>query len=178
MPRWKDAPRLKRCWSVRPACSGVADRIRARWAQRGRRSVEICRQLDGLPLAIELGRRARAAARAWPAYASCWTIVFAFSRAGPRTASRRHQTTAARCLTWSCGLLNEAGTQGLHPCWCLCRRVFTRNRPGSAWRTDEIGPWAVLDLSGAVSSTGRSSFPTRATRRACALLETMRAYCA
>jgi predicted ATPase/DNA-binding winged helix-turn-helix (wHTH) protein len=135
--------------------------------------VDICRQLDGLPLAIEL-----AAART-PLLGAAGVRErlgdrFRLLTAGARTAKQRHQTLR-EMLDWSCGLLGEAE-----------RTVFTRAgvfvgsfslEAAQAVLSDDHGidPWTVVDLLG--SLVDKSLIVTEDTDPPrLRLLETMRAY--
>ena len=89
---------------------------------------EICRRLDGLPLAIELAaarttlldvRRAKRPPRT--ARWTCWD-------SGPRDAPDRQRTLRAT-IDWSHRLLNARGGRGLRPFRRVCRRGHDRGRP-------------------------------------------------
>jgi predicted ATPase/DNA-binding SARP family transcriptional activator len=66
----------------------------------------ICRQLDGMPLAIELAA-AQARTFALEEISARLNDALAFLAAGPRTAVERHRTLRAT-VEWSIGLLSEA----------------------------------------------------------------------
>ncbi len=135
--------------------------------------VDICRQLDGLPLAIELAA-ARTPLLGVAGVRERLDDRFRLLTAGARTALQRHQTLR-EMLDWSCGLLSDAE-----------RAVFTRAgvfvgsfslEAAQAVLTDEHGidPWTVLDLLG--SLVDKSLIVTEDTGAPrLRLLETMRAY--
>jgi predicted ATPase/class 3 adenylate cyclase len=66
---------------------------------------EICRRLDGLPLAIELAA-ARVRSCSLAEIIDSLDARLDFLTGGPRTATRRHRTLKA-CVDWSYGLLTE-----------------------------------------------------------------------
>jgi non-specific serine/threonine protein kinase len=72
---------------------------------------EICRRLDGLPLAIELAV-ARATALGVVEFAQRLDDRFRLLAGGRRTALPRHQTLRAN-LDWSCGLLSDGERRAL-----------------------------------------------------------------
>jgi predicted ATPase/DNA-binding winged helix-turn-helix (wHTH) protein len=134
--------------------------------------VDICRQLDGLPLAIELAA-ARVPLLGVAGVRERLDDRFHVLTAGSRTASRRHQTLR-EMLEWSCGLLNEPE-----------RRVFIRAgvfagsfslaTAQAVLADDDIDPWAVLDLLGSLVDKSLIVTDTTDPPRL-RLLETMRAY--
>ena len=134
--------------------------------------VDICRRLDGLPLAIELAA-ARVPLLGVAGVRERLDDRFRVLTAGSRTASRRHQTLR-EMLDWSCGLLNEAE-----------RKVFIRagvfiggfalDTAQAVLADDDIDAWAVLDLLGSLVDKSLI-VPDATDPPRLRLLETMRAY--
>ena len=85
--------------------AAVAPRLRRRRRQR-RRVVEICRRLDGLPLAIELAA-ARLRSLSVAQVAARLDDRFRLLSGGSRTAAARHRTLRA-VVEWSWDLLDPA----------------------------------------------------------------------
>ena len=109
--------------------------------------IDVCRQLDGLPLAIELaaarvpllgveGLRARLGER------------LRILTAGHRLALRRHQTLRAT-LDWSHGLLSEAERAVFRRLGVMVG-TFDLETAQHVAAADGIDGWAVLDLLGAL----------------------------
>ena len=109
--------------------------------------VDVCRQLDGLPLAIEMaaarvpllgveGLRARLGER------------LRILTAGHRLALRRHQTLRA-ALDWSHGLLSDA-EQAVFRRLGVMVGTFDLESAQHVAAADGIDAWAVLDLLGAL----------------------------
>jgi predicted ATPase/DNA-binding winged helix-turn-helix (wHTH) protein len=109
--------------------------------------VEICRRLDGLPLAIEM-----AAARV-PLLGTCGVRErlherFRVLTGGVRTAPKRHQTLR-ETMTWSHSLLSEEECR-------VFRRLavfaggFTMALAQAALQDDRLDQWAVLEHVGAL----------------------------
>ena len=134
--------------------------------------VDICRRLDGLPLAIELAA-ARVPLLGVSGVRERLDDRFRVLTAGPRTANRRHQTLR-EMLDWSCGLLTEAE-----------RRVFIHagvfiggfalDTAQAVLADDDIDAWAVLDLLGSLVDKSLI-VPDATDPPRLRLLETMRAY--
>jgi predicted ATPase/DNA-binding winged helix-turn-helix (wHTH) protein len=105
-------------------------------------AIDICRQLDGLPLAIELAA-ARVPLLGLRTVHGRLRERFRLLTAGTRTALRRHQTLRA-AMEWSHGLLEE-------PQRAVFRRLgvfsggFTMELAQSVCADDERDAWAVLE---------------------------------
>ncbi len=104
--------------------------------------IEICRRLDGLPLAIELAA-ARVAALGLNAVHDKLDARFKLLTGGSRATLRRHQTLRA-ALEWSHSLLGEAGR-------AVFRRLgvfaggFTMAMAQAIASDEQLDEWAVLD---------------------------------
>ena len=105
-------------------------------------SIDICRRLDGLPLAIELAA-ARVAAVGLKAVRDKLDARFKLLTGGSRTTLRRHQTLRA-ALEWSHNLLNDAERT-------LFRRLgvfaggFTMEMAQALAAGEDLDEWAVLE---------------------------------
>lgn len=110
-------------------------------------AVALCRELDGLPLAIELAA-ARVPLLGLRMVQSRVRERFHLLTAGTRTALRRHQTLRAT-MEWSYALLSE-------PQRALFRRLgifssgFTMDLAQSSCADDANDAWGVLDLLAAL----------------------------
>ncbi len=104
--------------------------------------IDICRRLDGLPLAIELAA-ARVATLGLPAVRDKLDARFKLLTGGSRAALRRHQTLRA-ALEWSHSLLGDAER-------AVFRRLgvfaggFTMELAQSVVGDAHLDDWAVLD---------------------------------
>jgi predicted ATPase/DNA-binding winged helix-turn-helix (wHTH) protein len=109
--------------------------------------IEICGQLDGLPLAIELAA-ARVASLGLGPVRDKLDARFRLLTGGSRTSLRRHQTLRA-ALEWSHSLLNEAER-------AVFRRLgvfaggFTMQLAQAVASDEQLDEWAVLDHLGAL----------------------------
>ena len=108
---------------------------------------EICRRLDGLPLAIELAA-ARVLSLGVFGVRDRLNERFRLLTGGARTAPRRQQTLR-ETLDWSFALLNDGER------WVLRRASvfvgsFSLNVAEQALCSDQFDPWAVLDHLGAL----------------------------
>lgn len=145
---------------------------------------EICRRLDGVPLAIELAAT-RMRSLSPSEVVDRLEQRFRLLRGGPRTAGMRHRTLQA-AIEWSHGLLAEderrvfdrlsvfAGGFALEAAERIAADAdTTTGGPGQPWPIDETAVAALLtglvDKSMVVAEPGDGS--TRYT-----LLETLRAY--
>ena len=105
-------------------------------------AIDLCRQLDGLPLAIELAA-ARVPLLGLRTVHARVRERFLLLTAGTRTALRRHQTLRA-AMDWSHGLLGEAQR-------CVFRRLgvfsggFAMELAQAVCADDEHDEWAVLE---------------------------------
>ena len=134
--------------------------------------VDICRQLDGLPLAIELAA-ARVPVLGVAGVRERLVDRFRVLAPGWRTAGHRHQTLR-EMLDWSCGLLNEPE-----------RTIFIRagvfvgsfsiESAQAVLSDDDIDPLDVLDVLGSLVDKSLV-VPDAADPPRLRLLETMRAY--
>ena len=109
--------------------------------------IEICGQLDGLPLAIELAA-ARVASLGLGPVRDKLDARFRLLTGGSRTSLRRHQTLRA-ALEWSHSLLNDAER-------AVFRRLgvfaggFTMELAQAVASDEQLDEWAVLDHLGAL----------------------------
>jgi predicted ATPase/DNA-binding winged helix-turn-helix (wHTH) protein len=109
--------------------------------------IDICRRLDGLPLAIELAAARVATLGLRPVHEKL-DARFKLLTGGARATLRRHQTLRA-ALEWSYGLLNEAEQT-------VFRRLgafaggFTIGLAQAVASDGAIDEWAVLDLLSAL----------------------------
>jgi predicted ATPase/DNA-binding winged helix-turn-helix (wHTH) protein len=107
-----------------------------------RLAIDICRRLDGLPLAIELAA-ARVGTLGLRAVRDKLDARFKLLTGGARATLRRHQTLRA-ALEWSYGLLNDAERR-------VFRRLgvfaggFTMELVQAVAGDSELDEWAVLD---------------------------------
>ena len=135
---------------------------------------EVCRRLDGIPLAIELAA-ARVTSMSPAEIASLLDERFRLLTGGRRTAVERHQTLRAT-VDWSYSLLDE-----------IARIVFDRlgvfagsfdNRAAEAVVAgDGIEPWDVLDaLASLVAKSMVTAEDTGVGVTRYQLLETLRQY--
>jgi predicted ATPase/DNA-binding winged helix-turn-helix (wHTH) protein len=105
-------------------------------------AIDICRRLDGLPLAIELAA-ARVATLGLRAVRDKLDARFKLLTGGARATLRRHQTLRA-ALEWSHALLNDAER-------IVFRRLgvfagsFTMELAQAIAADDELDDWAVLE---------------------------------
>ena len=134
--------------------------------------VDICRRLDGLPLAIELAA-ARVPLLGVAGVRERLDDRFRVLTSGSRTASRRHQTLR-EMLDWSCGLLNDAERKVF-----VGAGVFTGgfalDTAQAVLGDGDIDPWAVLDILGSLVDKSLI-VPDATDPPRLRLLETMRAY--
>jgi predicted ATPase/DNA-binding winged helix-turn-helix (wHTH) protein len=114
-------------------------------------AIDICRRLDGLPLAIELAA-ARVPTLGLRAVRDKLDARFKLLTGGSRATLRRHQTLRA-ALEWSHGLLNEAER-------IVFRRLgvfaggFTMELAQAVAASEHLDEWAVLEhLSGLVDKS-------------------------
>ena len=124
--RARARPRRPRGAATRCACSSSGPRaaqagLRASRPRTRRPVAQICRRLDGLPLALEL---AAARVRVLPVgqLSPGWTTASACSRAASRTAPPRQQTLRA-VVDWSYDLLTRPGAGALRPAGRVRRRL-------------------------------------------------------
>ena len=135
--------------------------------------VEICRRLDGMPLAIELAA-ARVSSMSPAEIAELLDERFRLLTGGRRTAVERHQTLRAT-VDWSYSLLDEREPARVRP----ARRVLGGFDPAAARAVvigDGVEEWDVLDaLDGLVGKSMVGRRRRRGTTRY-KMLETMRQY--
>jgi predicted ATPase/DNA-binding winged helix-turn-helix (wHTH) protein/Flp pilus assembly protein TadD len=136
--------------------------------------VEICRRLDGIPLAIELGA-ARVPLLGVDGVRQRLDERFRLLTGGARVALRRHQTLRA-ALEWSYGLLT-ATEQAVFAALGVFSGSFALESAQALVAGPETDPWAVLEHLGAlvdkslVAVEGRAGDMPRYR-----LLETTRAF--
>jgi predicted ATPase/DNA-binding winged helix-turn-helix (wHTH) protein len=109
--------------------------------------VEICRRLDGIPLAIELAA-ARVPLLGIDGVRARLDERFRLLTAGSRLALRRHQTMRA-ALEWSHGLLSPP-EQEVFAKFGVFAGSFSLESAQQVAATEEMDEWVVLDLLGAL----------------------------
>ncbi len=134
--------------------------------------VDLCRQLDGLPLAIELAA-ARVPVLGVAGVRERLVDRFRVLAGGWRTAGRRHQTLR-EMLDWSCGLLTDV------ECTVFVRAGvfvggFSLEAAQAVLADDDIDAATVLDALGSLVDKSLV-VPDSADPPRLRLLETMRAY--
>ena len=133
---------------------------------------EICRRLDGIPLAIELAA-ARAAAMAPSDIAGHLDERFRLLTGGRRGAAERHQTLRA-AVEWSYSLLTPT-EQSVFDAISVFAGTFDTEGATAVAEEEGSGPWDVIDaLSSLVSKSmlTAEAGPTTRYRQ----LETLRQY--
>ena len=105
-------------------------------------AIDICRQLDGLPLAIELAA-ARVSTLGLRAVRDRLDARFKLLTGGARATLRRHQTLRA-ALEWSHGLLNEAERLVFRRLG-VCAGGFTMELAQAVAGDEHLDDWAVLE---------------------------------
>ena len=105
-------------------------------------AIDLCRQLDGLPLAIELAA-ARVPLLGLRALHARIRERFQLLTAGARTALRRHQTLRA-AMDWSYSLLGEAQRSVLRRLGVFSGG-FTMELAQAVCADDEQDEWAVIE---------------------------------
>lgn len=114
-------------------------------------AIDICRRLDGLPLAIELAA-ARAGTLGLRAVRDKLDARFRLLSGGTRTPLRRHQTLRA-ALEWSHGLLNE-GERTVFRRLGAFAGGFSMELAQAVAADERLDPWNVLEqLSGLVDKS-------------------------
>jgi hypothetical protein len=136
--------------------------------------VEICRHLDGIPLAIELAA-ARVAAMTPAEIASHLDERFRLLTDGRRTAVERHQTLRA-AVDWSYGLLS-APEQVVFDRLAVFSGGFTLAAATAVVVGDAIAGWDVVDaVAGLVGKSMVVAEPGPGEETRYQLLETLRQY--
>jgi predicted ATPase len=136
--------------------------------------VEICRRLDGMPLAIELAA-ARAAAMTPAEIAGLLDERFRLLTGGRRTAVERHQTLRA-AVDWSYGLLSET-ERVVFDRLAVFSGGFTLAAATAVTAGDGIEGWDVVDaVGGLVAKSMVVAEPGDAEHTRYQLLETLRQY--
>jgi predicted ATPase/DNA-binding winged helix-turn-helix (wHTH) protein len=134
---------------------------------------KICRQLDGIPLAIELAAP-RAACLGLDEVASRLDDRFRLLTAGRRTALRRHQTLAAT-LDWSYALLQDAEKAVLRRLAVFVNGFTLASAIAVATRSD-IDESQAANHVATLTSKSLVTFEVHGQTRRYRLLETTRAY--
>jgi predicted ATPase len=136
--------------------------------------VELCRRLDGIPLAIELAA-ARVVAMSPAEIASHLDERFRLLTGGRRTAVERHQTLRAT-VDWSYSLLAPA-EQRVFDRLGVFSGTFGAVAARSVVAGDGIEDWDVLDaLAGLVAKSMLNAEESPAGETRYAMLETLRQY--
>jgi predicted ATPase/class 3 adenylate cyclase len=133
--------------------------------------VDICRRLDGIPLAIELAA-ARVPLLGVDGVRQRLDERFRLLTAGSRLALRRHQTLRA-ALEWSYGLLSPA-EQTVFDRLGVFAGTFSLESAQKLAADDAIDEWDVLDHLGAL--VNKSMIGVDAAGSRYSLLETTRAF--
>ncbi len=134
--------------------------------------IDICRRLDGLPLAIELAA-ARVAALGLRPVRDKLDARFRLLTGGSRATLRRHQTLRA-ALEWSHNLLNDA-EQAVFRRLGVFAGGFTMEMAQTVAGDPQLDEWAVLDhLSALVDKSLVAADPGETPRYR--LLESARAF--
>ena len=135
---------------------------------------EICRRLDGIPLAIELAA-VRVASMTPAEILARLDERFRLLTGGRRTALERHQTLRAT-VDWSYSLL-EPSEQGVFDRLGVFTGSFDAAAACAVASGDDVESWDVLDaLSGLVHKSMVTIVGTSGTSTRYQLLETMRQY--
>ena len=134
---------------------------------------ELCRRLDGIPLAIELAA-ARVASMSPAAILERVDERFRLLGQGRRTARRRHQTLRA-AVDWSYGLL-ERQEQVVFERLSVFAGDFTLEAAEHVVADDEVDAFDVLDVVASLVAKSMVQLDERADRDRYRLLETMRDY--
>jgi predicted ATPase len=134
--------------------------------------VEICRRLDGIPLAIELAA-ARVTLLGVEGVRERLDERFRLLTAGSRLALRRHQTLRA-ALEWSYSLLSEP-EQSVFDKLGVFAGSFALTSAQALAAGDRMDEWAVLDHLGALVDKSLVSVDSGSTERY-RMLETTRAF--
>jgi predicted ATPase/class 3 adenylate cyclase len=134
---------------------------------------ELCRRLDGIPLAIELAA-ARVAAMSPVVILERIDERFRVLGQGRRTARRRHQTLRA-AVDWSYGLLSEP-EQLVFERLSVFAGGFTLEAAEAVVGDEEVGVFDVLDVVSGLVTKSMVQLEDRAGSDRYRLLETMRDY--
>jgi predicted ATPase/class 3 adenylate cyclase len=136
--------------------------------------VEICRRLDGIPLAIELAA-ARVTAMTPVEIAGLLDERFRLLTRGRRTAMERHRTLRAT-VDWSYGLLSEA-ERTVFDRLAVFSGGFTMAAATAVTTGDGIETWDVVDaVDGLVAKSMVVAEPGAEEHTQYQLLETLRQY--
>jgi predicted ATPase len=141
--------------------------------QNARAIVQICRHLEGIPLAIELAA-ARVKALPIEQIARRLTQLFRLLTGGPRTALSRQQTLEAT-MQWSYDLLSEAER-------CLLRRLavfaggWTLEAAEAVCEAPSSAPYEVLDLLTSLVDKSLVVYEEQEGQARYRFLETVRQY--
>jgi predicted ATPase len=142
-------------------------------AASGRAVAEICRRLDGIPLAIELAA-ARVVAMSPPEIAGRLDERFRLLTGGRRTAVERHQTLRAT-VDWSYSMLGER-EQAVFDRLGVFAGSFDAAAAQAVVSGDDIEPWDVLDALTELVAKSMVVVERAPSGTRYQLLETMRAY--
>ena len=151
----------------------VTSRLRPHRRERRVRWLRLCRDLDGLPLAIELAA-ARLRMLSTEQIASGLSDRFRLLTGGPRTALERHQTLRAS-VDWSHDLLS-AEEQTLLRRLAVFTGGFTLEQVEQVCAGDGVGRDRLLDLLGSLVDQSLVIADERDRGVRYRLLETVRQY--
>jgi non-specific serine/threonine protein kinase len=151
----------------------LADRELSLGADNAAACAEICRRLDGVPLAIELAA-ARVSALSPHQIAERLDDRFALLVKGTRTALPRQQTLRA-AIDWSYELLTPA-EQRMFRCLSVFRGGFTLEAVQALWSDGDKSDQDALELLTHLVDKSLVAITSRAEARRFGLLETIRQY--
>ena len=171
-------------FAVRPLPGNEAERLFVERAEAARHGfertadnaaaiAELCRRLDGIPLAIELAA-ARVASMSPAAILERLDERFRLLAQGRRTARRRHQTLRA-AVDWSYGLLGPDRSRSSSSV-SRCSRATSRSKLPRTSSPTTRSTRSTCSTWSRVSSPSRWSSSTSGDRDRYRLLETMRDY--
>jgi predicted ATPase/DNA-binding SARP family transcriptional activator len=135
---------------------------------------EICRRVDGIPLAIELAA-ARVTAMRPGEIAELLDARFRLLTTGRRGAASRHQTLGA-AVEWSCSLLGDRD-RAVFECLGVFTGSFTATSAIAVVAGEELEAWDVIDaLSSLVGKSMVNDLATPDGTTRYVLLETLREF--
>lgn len=150
-----------------------ADRRFVLTAENAAAVSQICRRLDGVPLALELAA-ARTAFMALPELARRLDDRFTFLTGGSRTSAIRHQTLEA-AIDWGYGLL-ESHEQMLFCRLSVFAGTFTLAAAEAVCQGEGVEPETVMHALAGLVEKSFVSADTQAEVTHYRILETLRAY--
>ena len=155
------------------ARASAADRRFVLTAENAAAVSQICRRLDGIPLALELAA-ARAAFLALPELARRLDDRFSILTGGSRTSALRHQTLEA-AIDWGYSLL-EPQEQMLFCRLSVFAGTFTLAAAEAVCQGEGLEPETVMQAMAGLVDKSLVSADTRSVETRYRVLETLRAY--